>query len=115
MAVQRQLGDVAFDGVADLVCFHIKTMSRYQSDLMAAPAKRLIRRFESYPRLQSRGQVALTVMSFQGKLEYPLGKQQYKHNVTGGSDLLVFSKLDCDVYGDERLHPQFGLENLYYD
>ena len=27
-------------------------MSRYQSDLMAAPAKRLIRRFESYPGLQ---------------------------------------------------------------
>ena len=29
-------------------------MSRYQSDLMAAPAKRLIRRFESYPGLHLR-------------------------------------------------------------
>lgn len=34
----------------DVVCF---TMVRYQRDLMAAPAKRLIRRFESYPDLQT--------------------------------------------------------------
>ena len=31
-----------------------KFMSRYQSDLMAPPAKRLIRRFESYSGLQIR-------------------------------------------------------------
>jgi hypothetical protein len=36
----------------DIVCFTIEFLSRYQSDSMAAPAKRLIRRFESYPRLQ---------------------------------------------------------------